>query len=425
MLTEVTNSASLSSWLDHVEQVAGDTTLMNFDLDRLKPLANRLGITHFNCPVITVGGTNGKGSVVHTLAHVYQANGFRVAYSISPHIRRIHERASYNGHLISDEAFVAALQYVDLQRASMPLTYFEFITLAFLYHFKRQSPDVLILEVGLGGRCDVMNLVENDCAVITGIAMDHMAILGNTREAIAREKAGIFKYSKLAICGEPTPPQPIFDRAALMHNPLSLIHQDYVFTTENSSWHWRMGNRSLVLTRLPAIHPSNLATVLAVLAQMHDRLPVDWKGLPSCLLNVRIRGRFERLQTSEGIELVLDVAHNVQSIQYCVEQIRRLSDKKHTSIVFGMLKQKDIEGVCRLLAACPWPIHVVSLPSPSSADPAVLLRLLQAHGCQDVHQHATMHEAWQVLRDRAGPSTRVVVCGSFYAVSAMLDECFA
>lgn len=422
MSTGVIDRTSLAFWLDHVERVAGDTSLMNFDLQRLQPLAHRLGVTHFNCPVITVAGTNGKGSVVHTLAHVYQANGLRVAYSISPHIRRINERASFDGALISDVSFVAALQAVDTLREAMPLTYFEFITLALLWHFKQQSPDVLILEVGLGGRCDVMNLVESDCAVITSIAMDHMAILGDTREAIAKEKAGIFKPMKHAICGEPDPPQPLLEKAEAMQNNFSRIHHDFMWQREGDAWGWRMADRAITLKRLPDIHPNNLATVLAVLQQMGDALSVDWEALGPCLERLVLPGRFECHRTSEGVELILDVAHNVASMRHCVEQLLALPPKNETVVLFGIQKQKEWEVVCGLLATLPYRIHVVRLPVPSSADPAVLMRSLEAHGCQDVHQHATMHDAWQQICATASASTRVLVCGSFYAVSAILDE---
>jgi dihydrofolate synthase/folylpolyglutamate synthase len=375
--------------------------------------------------VITVAGTNGKGSTVGMLDAILRAAGYRVGAYTSPHLVRYNERVRVDGLEIPDAALCEAFAHIEAARGTTPLTYFEFGTLAALVHFRDRRIDVAVLEVGMGGRLDAVNGVDADCAIITALDIDHSTWLGTTREAIAREKAGILRAGRPAVCSDPDPPAAIAAAAGALGARLHQVGRDFSFERSDGGWNWRCGARVRTGLPLPAMRGDyqlyNAAGALMALEALSQRWPVTQANIRDGLLNAVVAGRFQVLP-GRPIR-VLDVGHNPHAAQALAATLRQQPVAGETIAVFGMLKDKDIAAVVRALAGSFDRWHVATLASErgaSAADIAATLRAAAVTAPVDVF--ADPLSAYDAACRMASERDRIVVFGSFYTVGDILTR---
>ena len=413
---------TLEGWLALLEARHGQQ--IRLGLERVQAVRERLAIAP-QCPVIVVGGTNGKGSTCAMLEAMLLAAGYRVALYSSPHLLRFNERVRVGGQEAGDEALTEAMSRVEAARGDLPLTYFEHSTLAALCHFQGAEPEVMILEVGLGGRLDAVNVIDADCAVVTSVAIDHVEYLGNDRERIGAEKAGIFRSGKVAICGDPQPPESLIAQANSIGTELLLSGRDFGYSGDRQQWaFWgRGGSLRRGGLAFPALRGANqllnASAALAALDALRDRLPVAMQAIRQGLMLVELPGRFQLLPGQPAI--VLDVAHNVQAAGVLSENLSNMGFFPETWAVFSMLSDKDIEGVVALMRNRVDHWLVAGLEGERAVPGDVLCqRVRDASECADVRVFDTPREAFEVAREHADDSDRIVVFGSFQTVAAVL-----
>lgn len=381
--------------------------------------------------VITVGGTNGKGSTCAMLEAILTAGGFRVGCYTSPHLLRYNERVRINGQEVSDERLAAAFAHVEVARGEVPLTYFEHGTLAAWHVFCAEALDVVVLEVGLGGRLDAVNAIDTDCAIITSVAMDHMEYLGDTRDQIGFEKAGIFRAGKPAVCGDPQPPATLVEHARNLGAELWVSGRDFGFGGDRQQWgYWRYTTppASGALIRrgglaYPALRGANqllnASAVLTALDLLRTQVPVSMQAIRQGLMLVECPGRFQVLPGKPAV--VLDVAHNPQAAGVLSENLSNMGFYPETWAVVGMLGDKDVEGVVARLKGRVDHWLTATTPGPRGLSAAALAERLRAAGVvADIHCNDTPAEAYRVARERAAEGDRIVVFGSFLSVSDVL-----
>jgi len=415
-----TPDSDLPAWLEYLEQ--GHPTQIELGLERVTAVRDRLGLEP-SYPVITVGGTNGKGSTCAMLESCLRAAGYRVGCYTSPHLLRYNERVRIDGADATDDALVGAFRRVESARGDTSLTYFEFGTLAAMDLFAHAALDVALLEVGLGGRLDAVNAFEPDCAVITSVGIDHTEYLGPTREHIGLEKAGIFRAQRPAVVAEPDPPQSLLAHANGIGAELYLIDRDFGYTASDRQWQfwdWLGRRGGLPLPGLRGAYQlANAAAALAALDSVKLRLPVDMGAVRRGLVQVELRGRFQILPGSPSI--ILDVAHNPHAALRLAENLAHLPRGGRTLAVFGMLRDKDIEGVIALTSPHIDEWHIAPLASPRGADLARLQQAFAAAAVREpVHAAANVRQALERARERADMDARIVVFGSFYTVTDAL-----
>jgi len=394
-------------------------------LDRVAAVHSRMNAS-LACPVVTVTGTNGKGSTCALLESILVAAGYRTGVYTSPHLVSYNERVRLDGAPVSDDALLAAFNAVEDARADVLLTYFEYGTLAALWLFARADLAACILEVGLGGRLDAVNVIDANVAVVTNVDLDHMDYLGPTREDIGREKAGIFRAGRPAVCGDPNPPATLVAHARVVGAPLILIGRDYGFVASEKQWDYRGpggARHSLPIPALRgAIQLANAATAMAALDLLRDRLPVSAGALRTGLVAVELAGRFQVLPGRPTT--VLDVAHNPHAARVLSAALGTMGFYPRTIAVFGMLADKDLDGV--IAATKPridrW--HVAPLPGPRGADASALGLALARVGvaAADVRAFDDVVTAYRAARDEADEADRIIVFGSFLTVAAVLAE---
>ena len=392
-------------------------------LDRVCAVYARLGLA-LTCPVITVGGTNGKGSTCALLECMLRADGYRVGTYTSPHLLRYNERVRVNGAEASDEALLEAFAEVESVRQATPLTYFEFGTLAALVLFARAGLEVLVLEVGLGGRLDAVNVIDADVAIITTVAVDHVDYLGATREEIGREKAGIFRAGRWAICADRRPPASLLAHASAIGARLLRIGVDYDFAARDGQWSYRGPGGARHGLPMPALRGdyqlANAATALAALDVGRERLAVSMGAMREGLVSVELPGR---LQVLPGRPVtVLDVAHNPQAAAALAESIASMGFHPQTWAVFGIMADKDIDSVMAVLLPRVDRWHVASLPLPRGATSRELRLRLEAAGVSPlmIREFADPGSAYRAAREGVAEADRILVFGSFLTVAAAL-----
>ncbi len=421
--------ATLAAWLAYLETLHPKAIALG--LDRVRAVHARLDAP-IACPVIIVGGTNGKGSTCAMLEAILRRAGYRTGLYASPHLLRYNERVRIAGVDATDAELVAAFDAVEDARLAAPdvhgrptqLTYFEFGTLAALWLFARARLDALILEVGLGGRLDAVNIVDADVAVITSVDVDHVDYLGPTREDIGREKAGIFRAGRPAVCAEPEPPASVVAAAQATGAQLHLIGRDYAFANEGTQWRFRGSRGERFGLPFPALRGAyqlaNAATALATLDLMHMQLPVSGGAVREGLLTVELAGRFQVLPGRPTI--VLDVAHNPHAARALAEALFAMGYHPETTAVYAMLADKDIAGVIEAMRPRVDRWYVAPLPGPRGASGEQLRDALLAAGvaAAAIRIHADVHGAFAAAREGAGEADRIVVFGSFLTVAAAL-----
>ncbi|WP_415138128.1 bifunctional tetrahydrofolate synthase/dihydrofolate synthase [Ottowia sp.] len=415
---------TLEDWLAHAERL--HPKAIELGLDRVRAVAERMGL-RFDCPVFTVAGTNGKGSTVAMLEAILGEAGFRAGAYTSPHLVRFEERCRVRGVPVDASELVAACADVERARGQIDLTYFEFTTLAILHVLSRAGLDAVILEVGLGGRLDAVNVIDADCAVITSIDIDHAELLGGTREQIGLEKAGILRTGRPAIVSDPVPPQSVIDRAVEIGADLWLPGRDYNFTGDRQQWAWAGRGRRYAGLAYPALRGANqlvnASGVLAALEAMRPRLPVTAQAVRTGLAMVELPGRFQVVPGQPA--LVLDVAHNPHAVAALALNLDAMGFYPATHAVFGAMADKDLAPMLQRMDPLVDRWYFTDLPTPRAASGAALLAAWQAltqRGDAAAQVAASPLEALRAAALAATPTDRIVVFGSFYTVGGVLEH---
>lgn len=414
---------TLSDWLAHIERV--NPASIEMGLERMHALKQRLGLAP-SFPIIVVGGTNGKGSTCAMLEAMLVEAGYRVGCLTSPHLLSYHERVRLDGREASDQELCESFAEVERARGDLGLTYFEFGALAAVLLFVRAGVDVAILEVGLGGRLDAVNAFDADCAVITSVDIDHVAYLGDTREAIGFEKAGIFRRGRPAVCADPAPPDSLRAQAAAVGAELLEIGRDFDYLCGNLNWRFRRPGAYPVVLPYPqlrgAFQVSNASAAIAALGQLADRLPVPERALRRGLLKARVAGRFQVLRQQPTV--IADVAHNPHAAAALACNLEHTAGEGRSIAVFGMLADKDIAGVVEALKDHIDAWLVADIREPRGATAAQLARTLHAHGVAgSVGQFDSPALAYRHALDHvAEAGDRIIVFGSFHTVADVMRE---
>lgn len=409
---------TLAEWLD-VQQTVHARGI-DLELSRVAAVARRLGVDRLHCPVITVGGTNGKGSVVAFLEAILSSEGLAPGVFTSPHLVRYNERIRVAGTEASDDELVDAFERIEAARGEITLTYFEYNTLAALLVFAGRKVDIAVLEVGLGGRLDATNIVDADVAVVCSIGFDHRDWLGETLEEIGREKAGIFRRGRPAVLGSREMPETVFAAIELSGARAVIAGRDFTWQVGEGTWTYR--GPQLVLEHLPApslpgsIQYRNAATAITAAALLESK--VHFQNIRPALRTVSLTGRFQIVPGS--VEWILDVAHNEPAAKVLARHLAERTCAGRTIVVASMLADKDVAAIVKVLDP--------------EVDHWILCALAEPRGlsAQDLQQRASLRGAAVTLAESvadgcekaselAKPGDRIVACGSFLVVSAALQ----
>jgi dihydrofolate synthase/folylpolyglutamate synthase len=408
----------LADWLAWQEKL--HVKEIDLGLSRCRRVATRLAIGKPNYLVISVAGTNGKGSSVEMLGSILKAAGYRVALYTSPHLLRYNERVRIDGNPVEDAALCDAFERIDAVRGTTSLTYFEFGTLAALDIFQRSGIDIAVLEVGLGGRLDAVNLLDADVALITSIDIDHIDWLGASRESIGREKAGICRPGRPVVVSDPEAPRSIVGYAAEIGAKAQLLGRDFEYQTGAEGWAWRSGTTGFSSLPNPALQGDfqlqNAAGVLMVLTALADRLSVDQKAIAKGLSNVVLPGRLQALPGP--VSHLLDVAHNAESARELAAWLEAHPIAGRQHFVVGMLKDKDSRSLFECLHALADAWYLATLASSRGADAQSLIAALP-NGIE-AQCFSSVAEALRGARQNAAPGDRIIVTGSFLTVADAL-----
>ena len=435
------NPTTLEQWLAHCERLHPRS--IDMGLERVRAVAHRMGL-RLKVPVITVAGTNGKGSTCAMLEAILQQSGYRVGLYTSPHLVHFEERCRLRGEAVSAAALLPHFQMVerarlgsDLRylpgrpqdvRGELTLSYFEFTTLVFLSVLAHAELDVVILEVGLGGRLDAVNLIDTDCAIITSIDLDHMEFLGPDRESIGREKAGIIRAGKPVIVSDPAPPDSVLEAARLLGADLWRIGPDFQFTGDKQQWGWGGRGKRYSGLAYPALRGANqllnASGVLAALAALWEQLPVTAQAVRNGLALVELPGRFQIVPGQPT--LVLDVAHNPHSVAALTENLDAMGFYPCTHAVFGAMADKDLAAMLSRIGPLVDRWYFCDLPLPRAASAAHVQAAWQATPQRSPPALSSTHEsprlALQAAVAAADPADRIIVFGSFLTVGGVLKD---
>jgi dihydrofolate synthase / folylpolyglutamate synthase len=428
------NLNTLADWLAHCERL--HPTAIDMGLARVKAVADRMQLT-FACPIITVAGTNGKGSTCAMLEAILLEAGYRTGVYTSPHLVDFEERCRVRGDIVSATDLIAHFARVERARgqndAEISLSYFEFTTLAILSLLAHAKLDVVILEVGLGGRLDAVNILDTDCAVITSIDLDHMELLGDNREAIGFEKAGIMRAGKPAIVSDPVPPQSVIDHAAAIGADLWRFGHDFNYSGDKQQWAWAGRGRRYAGLGYPALRGANqlvnASGVLAALTALRQQLPVTAQAVRNGMAMVELPGRFQIIPGQPT--LVLDVAHNPHSVAALAANLDAMGFYPGSHAVFGAMADKDVAPMLARMGPLIDSWYFTDLPTARAASAEALQMRWQEH--KQVQKQAQMslsrpassiHKSPELALKAAiaasDPADRIVVFGSFYTVGGVL-----
>lgn len=424
---------TLDDWLAHCERIHPKT--IDMGLGRVQAVLQRLQLK-FGVPVFTVAGTNGKGSTCAMLEAILLQAGYRVGLYAKPHLVHFEERCRVNGKMVAADALLPHFEAVEAARGDVSLTYFEFTTLVIARALSMAELDVVILEVGLGGRLDAVNAIDTDCAIITSIDLDHTDYLGPDRESIGREKAGIMRTGRPVIVSDPVAPQSVKDRAQEIGADLWLFGRDFNYSGDKLQWSWAGRNKRYNSLAYPALRGANqllnASGVLAALAAMQHRLPVTAQAVRNGFALVELPARFQIVPGQPT--LVLDVAHNPHAVAALANNLDQMAFCPRTLAVFGAMADKDLSTlVARLLPLVDaW--YCTSLPTPRAATAESLCDIVNGAVAQGrakghtlppniaVSAHHEPASALQAALSAADPTDRIVVFGSFYTVGGVLKE---
>jgi len=413
---------TVEDWLGYIESLHPKSIEMG--LGRVQTVAARLQL-QFPFTVITVGGTNGKGSSCAMLERIYHAAGYQVGCYTSPHLVHYQERVRFNAEVIADALLCQAFAAVEQARGDITLTYFEMGTLAALWAFEQQPLDVVILEVGLGGRLDAVNIVDADCAIVTNVDLDHMEFLGNTRELIGHEKAGIYRQPQIAICGDNAPPASLLAYAETLGVKLNCFGVDYqidMTDTQHAHYQDAQGQLDIGTLRLFGHYQwNNAANVIFAVRALQSTLPVAEAQMLQALTATEVTGRFQYWQQTPDV--ILDVAHNPHAARALRDNLQRLAaDGSQVIAVFSMLSDKDIASVVDILHAVIDTWHIAPIQHPRAASMDYLhASLSQKVPLAQIHLHTDLPAALQAAYKKAAKNDKIIVFGSFFTVAAILE----
>lgn len=412
----------LSDWLAHCERLHPKT--IDMGLERVQQVGDRMGL-RFDCPVITVAGTNGKGSTCALLEAIALQAGWRTGVYTSPHLVHFEERCRIAGEIVRPQDLVPHFERVEAAREGVTLTYFEFTTLAILSLMAAANLDVAILEVGLGGRLDAVNVIDTDCAILTTIDLDHMDYLGPDRDSIGREKAGILREGKPAIVSDPLPPHSVLQYAQAIGADLWLLGRDFNFSGDKQQWAWAGRGRRHPGLAYPALRGANqllnASGALAAFEALRQRLPVNAQAIRNGLAMVELPGRFQIVPGQPT--LVLDVAHNPHAVAALAANLDAMGFYPTTHAVFGAMGDKDLPTMLAKIGPLADRWYFTDLPTPRAASAQSLLQQWQAvPGRREVpaSTHSSPAEALRAAVAAAEPADRILVFGSFYTVGGVL-----
>ncbi|CAM8642163.1 FolC Folylpolyglutamate synthase [Comamonadaceae bacterium] len=431
----LTAQSSLADWLAYIESMhPKGINGIELGLGKVQEVAKRLGL-RFDCPVFTVAGTNGKGSTCAMLESILGQAGYKTGVYTSPHLVHFEERMRLLGEAAPATKFVAAFAEVegarckrdDKEGSEIALTYFEFTTLAILWALSQEGLDAVILEVGLGGRLDAVNIIDTDCAIITSIDLDHMELLGPDRETIGREKAGIMRTGRPVIVSDPVPPQSVLDRALEIGADLWQVGTDFNVSGDKQQWGWAGRGRRYSGLAYPALRGANqlvnASGVLAALTAMRERLPVTAQAVRNGMAFVELPGRFQIIPGQPS--LVLDVAHNPHSVAALAANLDAMGFFPTTHAIFGAMADKDLAPMLAKVGPMIDRWYFTDLPSPRAASGASLQAQWQAQNTRkdaSATVHADPMQALDAAIAAADPADRIVVFGSFYTVGGVLQQ---
>ena len=420
----MTLPSHLAGWLAHCEQLHPKT--IDMTLDRVAAVRDRLGL-RFAVPVISVAGTNGKGSSCAMLEAIALQAGYRVGLYTKPHLVHFEERCRIHGERATADSLLPHFAAVEAARGSTTLTWFEFTTLAILRALAQAPLDLVILEVGMGGRLDAVNAIDADCALITSIALDHTEFLGPDRETIGVEKAGIMRPGRPVVVSDPEPPASLQARADALGAELWQLGRDFNVQGDPQQWAWRGRAQRFNSLAYPALRGANqllnAAGVLAVFEALRERLPINAQAVRNGLAMVELPGRFQIVPGQPT--LVLDVAHNPQAVAALANSLDQMGYFPETHAVFGVMRDKDIGELLRHVAPLIKHWHLCDLPLPRAATAAELTGLVQAASGRrpvTIHTYANPAAALAAAAASADPADRIVVFGSFYTVGGVLQQ---
>jgi len=429
LLVVPSNTASLADWLSYLEQLHPNA--IDMGLERVREVAARLSLETTAIKIV-VGGTNGKGSTCAMLEAILLAAGYRVGLYTSPHLVNFNERARINGEIVSDDEFVHYFSLVEAARQGVSLTYFEYSTLATLAMFAAVPLDVMVLEVGLGGRLDAVNIVDADCSIITSVDIDHVDWLGDTREKIGFEKAHIYRNGRPAICSDPAPPQSLLDYAKTIGCDLWLFGRDFNYSGDRQQWAFAGRQQRRNALAYPALRGANqllnASGALAALEALRERLAVPQQAVRLGLLQASLPGRFQILPGQPTV--ILDVAHNPHAAAVLEKNLGNMGFHPYTYAVFGMLSDKDIAAVVKHMAPRIDHWFCAGLPSAralTAEQLAVKVKTAiagnQKPGEAEVAISAfvSVAEALAAAHKLSKPDDRIIVFGSFLTVAGALQ----
>ena len=420
-----TSLLTLNDWLTHLENA--HPTVIELGLQRVATVKDRMGI-EFDCPVIIVGGTNGKGSTCAMLESILMQAGYRVGLYTSPHLIHFNERARINGVSVSDQEFVDAFHLVEQAKQEISLSYFEFTMLACVQIFSKARLNAVILEVGLGGRLDAVNIFNADVSIVTSVDIDHVEYLGNTRELIGFEKAGIFRTGKAAICSDPAPPQSLIDHAVEIDADLWLFGRDFNYSGDKQQWNYAGRQQRRSSLAYPSLRGANqllnASAALAALEALRDRLPLGAQEIRTGLVMVDLPGRFQVLPGKPAV--ILDVAHNPHAAATLHQNLDNMGFHPYTYAVFGAMMDKDIVGVINQLKTQVDHWCVTDLPLPRAATAKHIEKQLIEQNFLDAKEKSIQcfkspADAYTYALSKAGENDRIVVFGSFLTVAGVIE----
>jgi dihydrofolate synthase/folylpolyglutamate synthase len=420
---------SLNEWLSRLEAL--HPKAIDMGLERVARVRDALGI-RFDCPVITVGGTNGKGSTCAMLESALLQGGYHVGLYTSPHLIHFNERARIDGDIVGDAQLIEQFEAVEAARGNVSLTYFEFTTLAIMRLFMQAGLDAVILEVGLGGRLDAVNVIDADVAIVTSVDIDHTEFLGSTREEIGFEKAGIFRPGKAAICGDPLPPRSLVEHAEKIGADLWLMGRDFNYSGDKQQWNYGGRNMRRNALGYPGLRGANqllnASAALAALEALRNRLPLGAQEVRSGLALVELPGRFQVLPGRPSV--ILDVAHNPHAAATLAQNLGNMGFFPYTYAIFGAMADKDIAGIIAQLKDQVDHWCLTDLPLPRAARAADIAEMLEDAGVtprnepdaeRSIQCFATPAEAYANARSRATENDRIAVFGSFLTVAGVME----
>ncbi len=426
-MTSLNAESALADWLAHAERIHAKP--IDMGLERIRRVADRMGL-QLKSVVITVAGTNGKGSTCVMLEAILHSAGYKTGLYTSPHLVHFNERCRVNAAPVDDATLARAMTLVEQHRGPESITYFEFTTLAILNVLAAAQLDVVILEVGMGGRLDAVNIIDADCAIITAIDLDHMEFLGNDRETIALEKAGIMRSGKVCIHSDPVPVKSIQQYAEVLGTDLRLFGRDFNYSGDKLQWAWAGRTQRRSGLGYPALRGANqlinASGVLAALEALKDKLPVGAQDVRTGLSLVELPGRFQVLPGQPTV--VLDVAHNPHSVAALAENLDNMGFFPQTIAVFGVMADKDLDAIFKRIGPLIDHWIMTDLPTPRAAKATALRDRLMAYHMDkpafknNITLAGTPSEAINIAGNITDTGDRIVVFGSFFTVGGVLEN---